>query len=829
MKKAFLLIALLLISFWCINVKADDETALPIATDPESAEIEKQEEVKEEEKKEVVKAEAKAEPTRGDADEPTVGKVNVKIIDSRTKSIIKTVELLSIDESNTTVSLKNLFPSMTYNYSSKSFIINETLYTHKFLGFYDAEEGGNQIVFSYNNTVYPELSTIRANATQTSTENYKLTLKAKSDLTTESAVNIYARFETTAKPNGKITVNVIDTRNGNVVNSLITYATDGGTNADNSKTVPTIFPNMYVSGSNLEDKLDGRKYIFKGFYTSEEGTTKITKSFTPGDVYPELGTLKVSNDLTYTNWQNVKLQALSKNTNNVDKTYNVYALWDKKKSTKLTVVFKELSESGTVLNDTQNEVALSVTNIIDLGNGQTQKSVNLKVTEFISGDYKYVVDGWYEEDGKTPVPESMYVNGNPLQIKVPFTCTNDSPDELTLTYVLVWKEYRNPIYKFNIVDKVSDGSHKWDNTTGHFGSYTHTFKAPSEKTHYQFLYYKMNDIIKNAGEEYSHDISAQGYDTSVEETFDAYWQPDVTLDLYDENTKLISSESSFESVSINYNTDKVGYKFLGWFDKDGNKVEETTFYPNEMGIKPEPKQITLYAKYELILIDVSVAKEWDDEGDQDCLRPDSINVTLSNGTTVTLNEENKWTATVKDVPEYEDGEKVNYTWTEETPEGYELTDTIFDEESNLTTLINTHIPKLIEITVTKVWSDDDNESGKRPESVTIALVVDEEEIDTVELNEENKWTHTFTELPAYSNKEEINYEVRELEVPEGYEVSYEETEDGYIIHNVLGQGEGEPDEPTNNPQTGDNIGLYVIGLMTSLSGLVVCVKKYNFE
>ena len=113
----------------------------------------------------------------------------------------------------------------------------------------------------------------------------------------------------------------------------------------------------------------------------------------------------------------------------------------------------------------------------------------------------------------------------------------------------------------------------------------------------------------------------------------------------------------------------------------------------------------------------------------------------------------------------------------------------------------------------------------------VAEVVEsvEEEIDTVELSEENKWTHTFTELPAYSNKEEITYEVRELEVPEGYEASYEETEDGYIIHNVLGQGEGEPDKPNNNPQTGDNIGLYLTTMTIGLSGLIICVKKYRFE
>lgn len=693
MKKTFLIIALLLVSFWCINVKADDDATLPITTDPETAVIEEKKEEKVEVKEEAkveTKAEVKAEPVRGD----------------------------------------------------------------------------------------------------------------------------------TKAASGKVTMNIIDTRN----NSKKSYeATEG-----NSKALNWMVSGLTVDSSTGDFILkEGNfTYTFKGFYDAASGGNKIGKDYVPGDTYPELKSLYSNEDMSAPNKYRLYTTKAEVEEN---KDVNVYIQWDKKEkhNTALTIVIKELSESGATVNDTQNELRRNVTNKIYVGNGQTHTTEALKVTEFISGDYKYVVDGWYEEDGKTPVPESMYYNGDPTRIRIPFTCTEDSPAELTLTYVLVWKEYRNPIYKFNIVDKVSDGSHKWDNTTGHFGSYTHTFKAPSEKTHYQFLYYKMNDIIKNAGEKYSHDISAQGYDTSVEETFDAYWQADVTLDLYDENTKLISSESSFESVSINYDTERVGYRFLGWFDAEGNKVEETTFYPNELGTKPEPKQITLYAKYEEILINVGVTKVWDDEDNQDGIRPDSINVTLSNGTTVTLNEENEWSATVENVPEYKDGEKVNYTWTEDEVEGYELTDT--SVEDNITTLTNTHIPEMLEIIVNKVWADDDNESGKRPESVTIALVVDEEDIETVELNEEVEWTHTF-KVPAYSNGEKIEYDVKELNVPEGYEVSYEgSVEDGFTIHNVLGQGEGEPEEPHNNPQTGDNIYLYLITLLISMSGLGICVKEYALD
>jgi hypothetical protein len=710
MKKAFLLIALLLVSFWCINVKADDDTTLPVATDPENAEIEikKEEKVEEPKQEEVkapeVKAEAKAEPTRGD-----------------TKA--------------------------------------------------DGE-----------------------------------------------AEDVNAEYT--------VTVNIYDTRTNKIVKSFTTKSTASGTSSQTVKSA------VYAINDNFTIASGDYIYTFDGFYTAKEGGDKIDKDYTPGSTYPSLLKLYSASDATKPASYRLYAQANSDIT--ADDTVDVYMQWTKVDRPKTVVkfVFKEEDMDGNFVNS-GNGVATTQTSTLHDTDGTSKTTRALQFTTFGSGP-KYTVKGWYDENGN-PVPESMYyvdpktneVDSN--RIVVPYKRSSDSPAEVTITYILKWEAEKANKYTLVVHDEVSTSGGSWSNGEGHFGTYSHTFSEPEGKTHYQFLYYKVGDKTFKAGETYNHDVTNQGAEEMKEDAY-AYWQPDVTLDLYDGDNKFISSESSFESVSINYDTTRVGYNFLGWFDANGNEVTETTFYPNEAGTKPEPKQITLYAKYEQILIDVSVAKEWNDEEDQDGLRPDSIDVTLSNGTKVTLNEENKWTATVKDVPEYEDGEKVKYTWTEETPEGYELTDTVLDEENNLTTLINTHIPKLIEITVTKVWADDENESGKRPESVTVALVVDEEEIDTVELNNENDWTHTFKELPAYSNKEEIKYEVREVEVPEGYEVAYEETEDGYIIHNVLGQGEGEPDEPTyDNPQTGDNIGLYVLGLVTSLSGLVVCVKKYNFE
>ena len=64
---------------------------------------------------------------------------------------------------------------------------------------------------------------------------------------------------------------------------------------------------------------------------------------------------------------------------------------------------------------------------------------------------------------------------------------------------------------------------------------------------------------------------------------------------------------------------------------------------------------------------------------------------------------------------------------------------------------------------------------------------------------------------------EITYSVSEEVVPKDYEVAYEETKDGFIIHNVLGKGDGNPPE---NPQTGSNIVLYLIALLISIIGLI---------
>ena len=127
----------------------------------------------------------------------------------------------------------------------------------------------------------------------------------------------------------------------------------------------------------------------------------------------------------------------------------------------------------------------------------------------------------------------MYYNATtPTRIRVSYACSKEEPEDMNVTYILKWIEEKAPIYNFNVHDAISTGSHHWDNTDGHFGSYTYTFKEPDAKTHYQFLYYKLGDNIYNVNDKYSHDITGQGYGTDVTEDAYAYWQADVTINLY---------------------------------------------------------------------------------------------------------------------------------------------------------------------------------------------------------------------------------------------------------------------------------------------------------
>ena len=188
--------------------------------------------------------------------------------------------------------------------------------------------------------------------------------------------------------------------------------------------------------------------------------------------------------------------------------------------------------------------------------------------------------------------------------------------------------------------------------------------------------------------------------------------------------------------------------------------------------------------------EATVRKVWNDSNDQDGKRPTSIIVNLladgnATGTTVTLNEDNGWAATVNNLPKKANGTDIVYSWSEgNMPEGYSLTDTAKD--GTVTTLTNSYSTEETSVSVRKVWTDSDNQDGIRPESISVQLKADGKASgDPVVLNEANTWT----KLAKNANKTEIQYTVDEVDVPSGYTKTVTKESTGYVITN------------THNPET----------------------------
>lgn len=282
--------------------------------------------------------------------------------------------------------------------------------------------------------------------------------------------------------------------------------------------------------------------------------------------------------------------------------------------------------------------------------------------------------------------ETYSTKTNSLRITLKGTKEYTLTKSVTINVYVQFEEYIEPVINHIYTDYVSTGSGSFK---GIASSYTHKFSDPSiktPKTHYQFLYWQFvqNDPADEQvdatkeykdGDKFTYSLSGKPSGFSQVVRSYAWWQPDVTLNLYSDGT-LLSSVSSFESVSIGENPVKFGYTFLGWFDAEGNKIEETTFTAAEAGIDSEVREYTLYAKWERIMVDVKVSVVWDDSNNEDEVRPESVVVELTDGEevvdSVELSEENNWTHTFN-VPKYNTEEEIEYTVSQNEVEFYTTT------------------------------------------------------------------------------------------------------------------------------------------------------------
>ena len=177
---------------------------------------------------------------------------------------------------------------------------------------------------------------------------------------------------------------------------------------------------------------------------------------------------------------------------------------------------------------------------------------------------------------------------------------------------------------------------------------------------------------------------------------------------------------------------------------------------------------------------VSVAKVWNDSDNRDGVRPGNVNITLyADGveySTVQVNGTN-WNYTFTNLPKYNNTKLIVFTVGEGSVEGYDSARVYCNGTYKF---INTHIPMVTEINISKIWMDKDNQDGIRPEAITVDILADGAKVQTITIGSEDGWTSSVKDLPMYKDGKLVEYSVNESVIPYGYNA----TINGFNITNT---------------------------------------------
>ena len=213
-------------------------------------------------------------------------------------------------------------------------------------------------------------------------------------------------------------------------------------------------------------------------------------------------------------------------------------------------------------------------------------------------------------------------------------------------------------------------------------------------------------------------------------------------------------------------------------------VEETPVDGYESRITGDQKNgFTITNTHKTETVSVQGKKTWNDHDNQDGKRPSSITINLlKNGTKVDSRKvtgKDDWKWSFDGLDKFENGKPVTWSISEEQVEGYSSEIYGYD-------VTNSYTPGRISIQVTKAWNDQDNQDGKRPDSVTIQLLANGKEVNgrTLLLTAANNWTDTFEGLNEYQAGKKIEYTIKEVSVGTGYTSTVSgNVRDGFTITN----------------------------------------------
>lgn len=177
------------------------------------------------------------------------------------------------------------------------------------------------------------------------------------------------------------------------------------------------------------------------------------------------------------------------------------------------------------------------------------------------------------------------------------------------------------------------------------------------------------------------------------------------------------------------------------------------------------------------LTQVKVVKKWSDSNNSKGVRPETVTVNLlQNGSTyksVELSEDNNWNYTFANLPKNNSsGTAYTYTVSEEDVDNYTSSSAKTTGDYDTWTITNT-VDALVDVDISKEWSDSNNVDNSRPSDISVQLLRNGTAIETITLSKANNWHYTFENLPKNdSSGTAYTYTATETEVPDLYKASY---------------------------------------------------------
>lgn len=234
--------------------------------------------------------------------------------------------------------------------------------------------------------------------------------------------------------------------------------------------------------------------------------------------------------------------------------------------------------------------------------------------------------------------------------------------------------------------------------------------------------------------------------------------------------------AKFASVDVKKDGTRIKYEVKGT-EADGYDVSVAGDILDEKGL-------VLTYKHIPAVVNVSARASWNDANNQDGIRPTDTLVQLyADGTAlgdkVVIESNKEWTKTWSNLPKYKAGKEIAYNMIAYAVSGYTVKVTGNALEGYKAEY--THNVQKMNVTVQNAWNDLDNVVDSRPAQLVVEIYANGKTTGKrVTLTEANNWKATVSGLDRNASGKRIQYTVKAVGTPAGYNISVSTDANGNI-------------------------------------------------